>query len=165
MRKLSLACGIFHRSDHPMLRWTTPSQVVQPPWRLCEMALILYRSSSVLVTSATTISFLSLRVALDQNRGASPHPSPVLPAWTLPTISWCCSLETAWFTSASAFHFWPVRTLALAFRTVWSVDSLSSRTSLAFSCTPRLWTALAAAMRFFQRVLLQKGIVVVPTTS
>eukprot|EP00064_Thunnus_orientalis_P008342 superscaffoldBa00000987_g8365 len=40
-------------------------------------------SFSILVTSDTTSSFLSFLLALDQNCGASPHPRPVLPVWTL----------------------------------------------------------------------------------
>lgn len=66
MRKLSLACGIFHRSDQLVFRLTTLSQVVQFPCRPYDTALILLHSSSILVTCATTISFVCFLSALLQ---------------------------------------------------------------------------------------------------
>lgn len=71
----------FYKSAQLRCQFVISSQVVQLPcWK---------RSYFILVTSVSTISFLSLQLASHQKRGASSHPSPALPAWTLPMISWC----------------------------------------------------------------------------
>src|SRR4029434_1461539 len=134
MRKLSRACGSFQKSAQLTTRPATPSHVVQRPCCPCATALTLYSSSAIFVTSETTRSFLSFLLALDHRIGGSPHPRPARPVWTLPTISWCCNLPTAFCTSSSALHSLPVNTRASMSLTVSSVDSLSSITSLAFSC-------------------------------
>lgn len=76
----------------------------------------------------TTISFLFLWLTLEQSHGSSPHPRPALPAWTLPTISWCCRQLMAWSTSVWAFHFWPVGILAFL------QSGQQTLSSLVFSC-------------------------------
>lgn len=116
-----------------------PSHDIQPPCRLCDTALMLRRSCSVLVTSATTMALCSSLEAFDQKRGVLPLPRPAQPSWTLPTTSWCFGLLIAMSTSSWAFHFLPARIWEPAALTSWSVDSLSSSTIRAFSCLyPRL---------------------------
>lgn len=120
IRKLSLCCGIFiflmSDPDTLTLRLTSSSQLVRLLCLPCNTALIY----SLSVTSATTTSFLSLWLALEQNCGASPRPSPA-PACPRPMTSWCCILDTACLTSASMFHVWPEGILGLTFFTNWLV--------------------------------------------
>ncbi len=85
MRKLSRACGSFQNSAQLIARLATPSQVVHRPYCPCATDLTLSSSCSILVTSATTRSFLSFLLALDHRMGGSLHPRPARPVWTMPT--------------------------------------------------------------------------------
>ncbi len=133
MRKLSRACGSFQNSAQLIAWFTTPSQVLHRPCCPCATDLTLSSSCSILVTSATTRSFLSFLLALDHRMGDSLHPRPARLVWTMPTICLCCSLSI-FCTSSLALHFLPVSTLAFTSATALSEESLNSITSLAFSC-------------------------------
>ncbi len=71
MRKLSRACGSFQNSAQLIARFATPSQVIHRPYCPCATDLTLSSSCSILVTSATTRSFLSFLLALDHRMGGS----------------------------------------------------------------------------------------------
>ncbi len=134
IRKLSRACGSFQISAQLIGWFATPSQVVHHPCCPCAKELTLSSSCSILVTSATTRSFLSFLLALDHRMGGSLHPRPARPVWTMPKICLCCSLPITFCTSSLALHFLPVSTLEFTSATALSEESLNSITSLAFSC-------------------------------